>query len=110
MLKTELQELKKKYCDLKDEIYLEKANGSLSKLANLRETFDETFDSFFDCKELRVKYDAWNIDCDEPDFDISNGELEEKLDDADLKELLQFYKDYLGKLEDELNKLKQDCT
>jgi hypothetical protein len=101
-MNSELTELKAKYEELKDDLILKKANGSLSKLANLRSTFDETFDSFFDRKELRIKYNAWNHEQDEPNFDLSNTDLEKLLDDTDKEALCKFYENCIGKLEDEL--------
>lgn len=106
MLKQKLSELKLKYENFTDEINTIKADGNLGKLINLRETFDETFDRFFDRKELRVKYNAWNIEDDEPNFDYTNRILEEKLNDEDLNEYIEFFQNYIDRLEDELNELK----
>ena len=97
-----LKELKEKYVNLKDEIDVLKANGSLSKLCNLRVTFDETFDSFFDRKELRAKYEAWDDEENRPNFDITALDLEVRLDTQDRNELIHFYENYINSLEDEL--------
>lgn len=107
-MRSKLEELKKKYFEIGDEIDVIKANGHLGKLINLRERFDETFDQFFDRKELRQKYDAWNDEEDEPNFDYSNKDLENKLNNDDLKELITFYENYIDRLEDELNELKNE--
>lgn len=103
-----LDGLKVKYDDIIDEINILKADGSLSKLCNLRDTFDETFDQFFDDKELRIKYDDWNFETDSIAFNLCNRELEELLDNADLQGLISFYEGYIGRLEDELRDLKGD--
>ena len=100
-----LTELKAKYEDLRNKINTEKANGDLGKLINLRGAFDETFDSFFDDAELRKKYDAWKDEENEPNFDISNNDLEEMLDIEDVNALCEFYRNYIGRLEDELRDL-----
>lgn len=108
-LTIKLSELKQKYVDVLDDIHTEKADGNLAKLCNLRDKFDETFDTFFDREELRVKYtNAWNSENDEPNFDISNGDLEEMLNSEDLQELITFYEGYISDLEDELIDLKSN--
>ena len=58
-LRIKIEELNKQYEELKDEINGIKAGGSLSKLYNLMNEFDETFDQFFDDEELRKKYNDW---------------------------------------------------
>ena len=99
-MKNNLTELKAKYEEVKEKIDKEKSTG------DFRETFDETFDNFFDQKEIRKKYDAWDDEEDLPNFDISNGELEEKLDDEDLNALCIFYLHYIDMLEEELDELR----
>lgn len=107
MLASKLIELKAKYNIIRDEIDTIKAGGDLGNLINLRQTFDETFDLFFDRKELRIKYNNWDIENDCLPYDIkSNSELEEILDDADLQDFVNFYENYIGELEDHLNELK----
>jgi hypothetical protein len=106
--KIQLTQLKEKYEEVMDERNILKADGSLSKLANLRGEFDETFDYFFDSKQLRKKYDAWNDEEDCINFDITNTDLEEMLKEEDLQNLVEFYKNYIGSLEDEINELKSN--
>lgn len=67
-----------------------KCNGSLSKLCNLRSEFDETFDAFFDKKELRIKYDDWDYKNNYPLFEKSNMDLFHLLDETDLTDLSNF--------------------
>ena len=107
-LMVTIEELKEKYNDLIDKINIKKANGDLGKLINLREEFDETFDTFFDNKELRVKYNAWDFEEDCIDLDKSNADLLELLDEEDLQQYIEFFKDYISRLEDELSELESD--
>ena len=107
MIKTKLAELDARYKKIMEEINETKAAGDLSKLYNLRNEFDETFDMFFDRKELRIKYNGWNLEEDVADFNAeSNTSLEEKLDDEDIKDLITFYENYIGRLKDELCELR----
>lgn len=109
MLAAKLIELKEKYESIRDEIDTIKAGGDLGKLINLRQTFDETFDFFFDRKKLRLKYNNWDIENDcLPDNMKSNMQMEEMFDDKDLQEYIIFYEDYIGRLEDHLNELKSE--
>lgn len=101
LLREKLVELKNKYIDVLDEINVIKADGDLAKLCNLRNQFDETFDAFFDNEEIAKKYGDWNDEEDRRSFDKSNGDIEEELDQQDLKELIKFYEGYIGDLEDE---------
>ena len=101
-MRNKLKELKSIYEDLTNKLNNKKSNGNLSILANLNETFDETFDNFFDKKELRQKYFAWDDKEGCIDTNKSNADLENMLDDIDLKNLIEFYQTYLGNLEDEL--------
>lgn len=95
--------LNEKYEKLIDVMNHEKAQGSLSKLFNLRQTFDETFDQFFDNEDLRKKYDDWDYEEDCIKMEKSNSDLLEELDEEDLKSYIEFYENYIGELEDELN-------
>lgn len=106
--KEKLVELKKIYEEIKDNINLEKANGNLSKLVNLRAEFDETFDIFFDDKELRLKYNAWSREEDTINTDFSNTDLENMLDDEDIEKLCEFYNSYISDLEFELQELEDE--
>jgi hypothetical protein len=99
-LRTKIEELKKVYADRKDEIFLQKADGNLSKLCNLRSEFDETFDLFFDNEELRKKYDAWNIEEGTINFDITNSDLEITLDDEDAEKYINFLNKAIDNLEE----------
>lgn len=100
-----LEELNKKYEELMDAINQEKAQGNLSKLLNLKRTFDETFDQFFDNEDLRKKYDDYDYENEEILFEKSNVDLLKELDAEDLKDYIEFYKNYIGQLEDNLNEL-----
>lgn len=106
-LRKEIKSLNQQYEDIKDEIYLEKANGNLSKLYNLRNEFDTNFDIFFDDKELRKKYNDWNYEENCISFEKSNMDLLEELDEEDLREYVDFLQNYIGLLEDKLNELKE---
>ena len=59
-LRARLEQLKIDYIEIMDDLNVQKANGSLSKLRNLRDQFDETFDSFFDNKAIAKKYGDWD--------------------------------------------------
>ena len=104
--KERLLSLKKMYEDVKDNVNFKKANGSLSKLANFRSEFDTTFDLFFDDKELRLKYNAWDIEENIINTDMTNSDLEDMLDDEDLEKLCEFYDEYISDLVCELQELK----
>lgn len=104
----EIKELDEKYFNLKDKINCEKAQGNLSKLYNLKCEFDETFDQFFDDVELRKKYNDWDYEEDCIKFEKSNDDLLEELDEEDLKKYIDFFKDYILELEEELDELKTE--
>lgn len=101
-----LQERKAHYDDLKDEVNLLKADGNLAKLCNLRTEFDESFDAFFEDKDLRKKYNAWDVEEDSIDFDVTGAELEEMLDNEDITKLIEVYNEIINSLEEE----KQEIT
>ena len=105
-LKEKLEGLKRKYEAVIDEINTLKADGDLAKLCNLRNTFDETFDSFFDDEAIAQKYGDWDEEEERRKLDKSNGDIEEELDEQDLIELVKFYENYIGELEDQLINLK----
>lgn len=105
-LRLKLEELHKNYEDIKNKINLEKANGSLSKLYNLREEFDENFDIFFDDEDLRKKYNDYDHEEEIILFEKSNTELLEELDEEDLNGYIEFYGSYISALDDELNELQ----
>ena len=100
-LNEQIENIKEKYESLKDEINIIKADGSLSKLCNLRSEFDETFDFFFDNKDLRKKYNAWDKKDNCLDANISNRDLEEILDESDKKSFIEFINSQIDILEDE---------
>lgn len=104
---NEIRELNKKYEKIKYKINLEKANGNLSKLCNLNMEFDENFDSFFDDEDLRKKYNDWNYEENCIKLEKTNADLLEDLDEEDLNGYIEFYKNYIGQLEDELKELKE---
>lgn len=100
-------ELTAVYEDLKDEINHERADGSLSKLVNLKNEFDETFDFFFDDEELRKKYESWNYEEDCICTEKSNSDLLKELDKIDLERYIEFLESYIDELEFELKELKK---
>lgn len=106
-LMKDIEAFNERYEDLKDKINIIKADGNLSKLCNLRTEFDETFDQFFDDKDLRKKYNDWDYDNECVKYEKSNADLLNELDEKDLREYIEFYKDYIGSLEDELRELKE---
>lgn len=85
-----LKQIKIKYQNTRDRGHLKEANWDLAKLCNLRDAFDTTFDYFFDDKELRLKYNAWNHEQDRPNYDVSNADLEKMLDITDLNAYILF--------------------
>lgn len=105
-LRIKVEELNKKYEEVKDEINGIKADGSLSKLCNLMQEFDETFDQFFDDEELRKKYNAWDYEEDCPDYNKDNADLLEELDKEDLEAYIDFYTNYIEQLEEQLYNLQ----
>lgn len=107
-LNKELQELNKEYEEVISKINHLKADGSLSELYNLNETFDETFDLFFNDETLRKKCKDWDYENDCMLLEKSNGDLLEELDGEDLKSYIEFYKNYLGELTDQLMDLEMD--
>jgi hypothetical protein len=98
--------LNEKYEELMDATNQEKAQGMLSKLFDLKRTFDETFDHFFDNENLRKKYDDWDYEEDCIRMEKSNNDLLKELDEKDLKSYIDFYENYISELEDELNELR----
>lgn len=100
-MKAMLQAKKEIYENLREEVNVLKASGSISKLINLRNEFDESFDAFFDDKDLRKKYDAWDEDENCINFEISNTMLEEMLDNEDIINLIAFYDNLIYELEEE---------
>lgn len=101
MLKARIDELDKRYEDLKDKINVEKAQGNLSKLFDLKREFDETFDEFFDNENIRKKY--YDLE-----FEKSNNELLARLDKEDLGKYVEFYENYIDELKDELSDLRSE--
>jgi hypothetical protein len=106
LLMERVLKLNEKYEELMDAINQEKAQGNLSKLLNLKRTFDETFDQFFDNEDLRKKYDDWDCEEDCIKMEKSNSDLLKELDEEDLKSYIKFYENYIEELEDELNELR----
>lgn len=107
-LKVRLEGLKKKYEAVMDAINILKADGDLAKLRNLRDIFDETFDSFFDDEAIAKKYGDWDGEEERRLCDKSNGDIEEELDEQNLSELVKFYENYIGELTDEFVDLGGD--
>lgn len=99
-LRNIIEEIMTEYNNLRDKLILEKANGDLAKLCNLRDEFDETFDPFFDDKELRIKYDSWDDKENNPDYYISNTDLETMLDCKDLETYILYIKEQIGLLKE----------
>lgn len=106
VLMEKVLKLNEKYEELMDAINREKSNGDLAKLFNLKREFDETFDQFFDNYDLRKKYDDWDYEEDCIKMEKSNSDLLKELDEEDLKSYIEFYENYIGELEDELNELR----
>ena len=104
-VREEIKSLDARYEEIREKLNVAKANGDLSKLYNLREEFDESFDQFFDEEDLRRKYDDWDEEEQQPLFNESNTTLLEKLDEEDLEAYIEFYEEVLGYTEDELNEL-----
>jgi hypothetical protein len=100
-LRKRLEQLKIDYIEVIDDLNVQKANGSLSELCNLRTAFDVTFDAFFDSEDIARKYD-WNQEEDGRAFVLSNDDIEQLLNDEELQSLIDFYENYIGRLEDEL--------
>ena len=88
MLRKKLEELKERYEETIYNLNLKKAQGSLSKLCNLNNTFDETFDGFYD------KYKK---------EEESNQEIEDNLDEQGLQECVSFWTQYVEYLEKEIS-------
>ena len=107
-LRIKVEELNKQYEELKDEINGIKADGSLSKLCNLMQEFDETFDQFFDDEELRKKYNDYDFEEEYIKFEKGNSELLEELDHEDLENYIDFFENYIGELKDELMNLEKE--
>lgn len=103
---TTLKELKEEYAFVLNKLNLLKASGSLSKLCNLRNTFDETFDKFFDQKSIRMNYAAWDSENDKPNFDISNDDIEQQLNETNKKELMEFYMSYIDSINEEIKEME----
>lgn len=101
-----IEELNVEYEEVKERINVIKADGNLSKLYNLRNEFDEAFDKFFDNEELRKKYNDWNHEENEILFEKSNSDLLNELDAGDLESYIEFYKNYIGQLKDDLAELE----
>jgi len=108
VLMDKIEELNKKYEDLTHEINLEKAHGDLGKLANLQGEFDTTFDYFFDSKEIAEKYGDWDEEEGCRVMEKSNMDILEELDEKDLLNYIEFYQEYIGRLEDELMELQSE--
>ena len=87
-MRNMIKELDKKYDELKHQLNIKKANGSLSK-------FDEAFGIFFNNMQLRIEFGDEN-------FELSNNEMLERLDNATIKEYILFYKEYLAEIEEEM--------
>lgn len=107
-LRSLLSEAKQRYNDLYDQRICLIAGENLSKLCNMRSEFDETFDSFFDDKNLRTKYNAWDADDNCPDYNFSNADMENMLDDADIKDFIDFVNTASGVIEDWISETASD--
>jgi len=98
--------LKEKYETLRDERFVKLADGNLSKLVNFRTEFDESFDCFFDDKELRQKYNAWNNEENCIDYNETNSDMEAYLDETDEVKFIEFLESLIGIEEDKLQEMK----
>ncbi len=100
-----IQDAMTKYENIRDEIFLVRACGDLSKLCNLRNEFDETFDYFFDQAELRKKYNAWDFEENQINTDITNADLSNMLDDDDKLKYLKYIEDRINILQEYIDGL-----
>jgi len=107
-LRNELEVLKGKYTKLRDEKIEILADSNMSKLMNLLNEFDDTFDTFFDQEDLRKKYNDYDFENEEIIFEKGQITLEEQLDDIDLQQLIICYENSIGILQDEIDELNQD--
>lgn len=92
VLRFVVEILNTKYENVHYNLNAKKADGNLSKLCNLNDKFDETFDSFFDNKRDNFV---------DGEF-LSNCEILDMLDNDDLLEYVDFYEQYIVYLESEL--------
>jgi thymidylate kinase len=92
--KKELETKKEEYLEVHHDFCVRRCKGNLSKLCNLKDKFDETFDHFFDNVREKYQEEEW----------LSNIELEEKLNEEDLIDLIEFYTQYIVYLKnDDIN-------
>ncbi len=100
-----IQDAMTKYENIRDEIFLVRACGGLSKLCNYRNEFDETFDYFFDQAELRKKYNSWDFEENQINTDITNADLSNMLDDDDKLKYLKYIEDRINILQEYIDGL-----
>lgn len=105
-LLKEIEQLDKKYSELKDSLDIEKANRDLATLYNLKNNFDETFDVFFDRVDIRKKYNDWDYQENCIKFEKVANDLLKEFDEKDLQDYIEFFNNYIAELEDELNELR----
>lgn len=106
-LRKEIEKLQERYSSLADDICVEKAEGSLDKLYNLREETDRTFDIFFDSEDIRKKYnDYYDVENECSLFDKSNKELVNEFDEKDLKDYAEFLQSCIKDKKEELRNLR----
>lgn len=86
-LREKLEQVKLQYDEAREDYFLKKYGHNMQTLMKLNE-FDESFDEFFN-ENLQKKY---NPDYSERNY-LSNTDLEEILDDKDLKRLIEFYEE-----------------
>lgn len=102
--------LKDRYQNLRDKLHLKQAKDNLATLINLRNEFDTSFDSFFDRKELREKYEinyqnAWDTTTNEPNFDVTQTDIESNFLEEDEKEYEKFLQHLIDEIHEELRRI-----
>ena len=93
-LTLQFKELNEKYYAIKAQLARKEAKGKIESYTKIFERFDNGFNYFFDADEIRSKYDA--------NFEKSNSELLQELDKKDYKKFIDFYKEYIEYLEQEI--------
>lgn len=89
--------------ELTDRAYIEKADGNLSKLYNLREQSSTLVDDeFFDSEDIAEKYD-WDYENECRAYNKSNTEIRDMLGENDKKAYVDYLRDCIGCEFDYLN-------
>jgi hypothetical protein len=107
-LKEKIDLLMLKYEDVREKEYFMRHFDNLANRVNYSCEFDETFDLFYDNKELRLKYNAWDIEQDCIDFDVTNTDLRSLLDEEDQTKLAEFIENRIGYMQDHIEDMKRE--